>query len=119
MSCHKWFLPIIAALWLAPVLSAGAIEVSPAGTRTPFTNIEPIELALSGGAATSMVVRHSDGSTLTIQVPAAATSRLVTIKPGVLKPGRYSAGAGSGVEWSCSSMKANVSLIGTRTQFHE
>ena len=80
MSCHKWFLPIIAALWLAPILSAGAIEVSPAGTRTHFTNAKPIELALSGAGATALALRHSDGSTLTIQVPAAVTSRLVTIK---------------------------------------
>ena len=62
MSFHKWFLAIIAALSLAPVLSAGAIEVSPAGTRTQFTNIEPIELALLGNAHL-VCIRYHDGST--------------------------------------------------------
>src|SRR5262249_57119965 len=67
---------------------------------------EPIELALlyPGREAKSipLEVRHADGSTLTLDVPllagGKAQTRLISLHPHVLKPGRYTAATRLGKE---------------------
>jgi hypothetical protein len=72
---------------------AARADVALAGTRTVFFMNEPIELAVSGAGA--LTVRHDDGSTLTIALPASGSTRLVTLKPNTLKPGEYVATDGT------------------------
>ena len=71
-----------------------------AGTRTHFSMAEPIEFAVlyknDGGNAKTLPleIRHSDDSTVTIDVPFDAAAgksqaRMVTLHPNALKPGDY------------------------------
>ncbi|HVS39187.1 MAG TPA: hypothetical protein VMS17_26755, partial [Gemmataceae bacterium] len=82
----------------APAADEAAVAL--AGTRTHFSMAEPIEFAVlyknDGGNAKSLPLEilHSDGSTVTIDVPfdvAAGKSqaRMVTLHPNALKPGDY------------------------------
>src|SRR3712207_1339846 len=82
-----------------PARAAGEVSIALALPRTEYTIAEPVELALHypGGDAKSipLEVRHADGSALALEVPLAAGgkahTRLITLRPGVLKPGRYTA----------------------------
>jgi hypothetical protein len=88
-------------LALAPSASAADEAVAAlAGTRTHSSMAEPIEFAVlyknDGGNAKTLPleIRHSDGSTVTIQVPFDASAgksqaRMVTLHPNALKPGDY------------------------------
>ncbi|MFW6060607.1 MAG: WD40 repeat domain-containing protein [Phycisphaeraceae bacterium] len=68
--------------------------------RQAYLNTEPIRLTLPGEATADahvvLTVRHSDGSTVQLDVPVNApeTSRVVTLEPGALKPGAYTAWVG-------------------------
>ncbi len=88
-------------LALAPPAEAADEAVAAlSGTRTHYSMAEPIEFAVlyknDGGNAKALPVeiRHSDGSTVTIQVPFDALAgksqaRMVTLHPNALKPGDY------------------------------
>ncbi len=95
------FLGVIGLLVALPLIaSADEVVVSLAGTRTHFSMAEPVEFAVlyknNGGNAKKLPleIRHSDNSTVTIDVlfDAAAgqsQSRMVTLHPNALKPGDY------------------------------
>src|SRR6516225_6686063 len=94
-------------LTMAPARAADGVELEPALPRTQYTVAEPIELAVlyrnDGGNLKKLPleVRHADGSSLTFEVPFDVTAgrgqtRVVTIQPGALKPGQYSAVAKAG-----------------------
>jgi hypothetical protein len=95
-------LPILFAATSLPAVAADAVDLSLAGTRSHFTVAEPVELALlyknDGGNTKTLPleVKHTDGSSLSFEVPfdvaAGKTQvRLVTLKSGALKPGTYTA----------------------------
>lgn len=86
------------------VALADRVDVSLAGTRTHFSTAEGVELAVlysnDGGNARSITVaiRHADGALCTAPVPVDAAggkaqTRLLTLDPGALKPGTYTAAA--------------------------
>jgi hypothetical protein len=101
-SRHASHLPRLCGhfLFAASVTPLIAADVDLAlACRAAYTTAEPIEFALlySGGDAKSLPLelRHADGSTLSMDVPLEAgrksQTRLVTVLPGMLKPGRYNA----------------------------
>jgi hypothetical protein len=81
--------------------AADTVEVGLASTRSQFSFAESIEIGLlytnNGGNLKELPleIRHEDGSGLTFRVPFGpgdkAQTRLVTIRAGSLKPGRYTA----------------------------
>lgn len=84
------------------VAAADNVQVALTGTRTQFTVAEPVEFAVlyqnDGGNARSLPleIRHQDGSTLTVSLPftapaGQAQARLLSLQPGALKPGEYTA----------------------------
>jgi hypothetical protein len=94
-------LGILSAILFIPAAhAADSVEIQLAGTRTHFAVSEPIELAIlyrnDGGNARSLpvVVRHTDGSTVTYTVPfdvAAGKPQTRVLNFGNLKPGLYTA----------------------------
>jgi outer membrane protein assembly factor BamB len=94
---------LVAAL---PALAADGVELSLALPRTQYTTAEPVEIALvykNGGGnlrKLPLEVKHADGSSLTFEVPFDAAgkeqARVVTVRGGVLKLGRYTAAARAG-----------------------
>jgi hypothetical protein len=91
----------------APTLAADAVEVALTSTRGHFTIAEPVEIAIlyrnDGGnlREVPLEVRHGDGSGLTLRVPAGPAkeqTRIVTLRPGTLKPGPYTARSKVGKE---------------------
>jgi hypothetical protein len=85
-----------------PALAADGVEMSLALPRTQFTTAEPIEIALlyrnDGGnlRKVPLEVKHADGSSLTFEVPfdipaGKGQTRIITLNPGILKPGKYTA----------------------------
>jgi outer membrane protein assembly factor BamB len=84
---------------------SGAVEL--ALPRIHYNTAEPINLAVlyknEGGNAKKLplVIEHSDGSSLTFQVPFEAAAgksqaKVVSIQGGALKPGRYTAALKAG-----------------------
>ena len=94
---------LVLGLLFALTSSAPAADeatVALAGTRTHFSMAEPIEFAVfyknDGGNAKTLPleISHSDGSTVTIDVPfdvpaGKSQARMVTLHPNTLKPGEY------------------------------
>jgi hypothetical protein len=87
---------------ITPAWAADGIELTLALPRTQYNITEPIELALlyknDGGnlKKLSLEVRHTDGSSLTFEVPfdvavGKGQTRIVAIQSGALKPGQYTA----------------------------
>ena len=102
---HATIRTLVLGLLLVLSSSAPAADeqrASLAGTRTHFSMAEPIEFAVlyknDGGNAKSLSleISHSDGSTVTLDVPFDAPAgksqaRMVTLHPNTLKPGEYMA----------------------------
>ncbi len=104
-----WFRWPAVAGWLVaglPALAADGVELSLALPRSQYTTAEPIEIALvyknDGGNLRKLPleIKHADGSSLTFEVPFAGAgkekTRIVTVRGGVLKPGKYTAAARAG-----------------------
>lgn len=90
----------VAGLWIVvvAVFASGPAAyaeaaLSLAGSRRHFNVAEPVELAVVAAGEARLVVRHADGSSLELSVPvgADASARMVSLKAGALKPGRYTA----------------------------
>jgi hypothetical protein len=98
----RWF--AVTCCWLAtlPAFAADGVELSLTLPRVQYTIAEPIEIALlckndSGNLKKlPLEVQHADGSNLTLDVPfdvpaGKEQTRIVTLRPGTLKPGQYTA----------------------------
>jgi len=83
---------IVVLVGLTLTWPAHAGELSLASTRRHFTVAEPIELAVADAAKQAIEFRHVDGSIVTLTVPQA--SAVISLKPGALKPGSYTARLG-------------------------
>ncbi|MBA3847875.1 MAG: hypothetical protein H0X45_14700, partial [Planctomycetes bacterium] len=80
---------VLALIALVNLAMSAEAEVALAGVRSTYTNGEAIELAVGG--AGSVEIRHEDGSIVRLDVPGKGT--VLTVPPGMLKAGAYSAGS--------------------------